>query len=253
MAQKLGLSNNQLKMIAMLTMLCDHVALTFFPSSLLLRILGRISFPIFAYMIAEGCRYTKCRWKHFAMLFGLGAICQVVFLVAMNSWYMGILLTFSLSILTIYAIDYYLSDRTNRRLGMMIAALCGVVLVSVLLPGLLFEYGFTFDYGPFGVFFAGGNLLCAPQMAQDACYACRTHRVGDCVGWRAMVCAPGTPVPSALQRGARTDADEISVLHFLSHPSCAHLSHLLAYFVKECYVKLHFYPRKFAVPNSSAR
>ena len=152
MAQKLGLSNNQLKMIAMLTMLCDHVALTFFPSSLLLRILGRISFPIFAYMIAEGCRYTKCRWKHFAMLFGLGAICQVVFLVAMNSWYMGILLTFSLSILTIYAIDSYLKDRTNRRLGVMIAALCGVVLVSVLLPGLLFEYGFTFDYGPFGVF-----------------------------------------------------------------------------------------------------
>ena len=152
MSKRWGLTNNQLKIIAMLTMLCDHVAIAFFPENLPLRILGRISFPIFAYMIAEGCRYTKCRWKHLAMPAGLGILCQLVFLFATNSWYMGILLTFSLSILTIYAIDYYINDRRKGTFAVMLTAVTAVVLVSVVLPALLYEYGFTFDYGPFGVF-----------------------------------------------------------------------------------------------------
>ena len=51
---KLGLTNNQLKIIAMVSMLLDHMGLLFFPDEQIFRILGRIAFPIFAYMIAEG-------------------------------------------------------------------------------------------------------------------------------------------------------------------------------------------------------
>ena len=56
-----GLTGNQLKLIALFAMTCDHVGLQLLPNVLILRILGRLALPIFAYMIAEGCRYTRNR------------------------------------------------------------------------------------------------------------------------------------------------------------------------------------------------
>ena len=53
-----GLTGNQLKLIALITMTIDHVGMMLLPQLRILRAIGRIAFPIFAYMIAEGCRYT---------------------------------------------------------------------------------------------------------------------------------------------------------------------------------------------------
>ena len=54
-----GLSGNQLKLIALITMTVDHMGLILFDQFILLRIVGRLAFPIFAWMIAEGCRHTR--------------------------------------------------------------------------------------------------------------------------------------------------------------------------------------------------
>ena len=51
--KKFGLTNNQLKIIAMLSMLADHIGVQLFPDLQILRIIGRLALPIFAYMIAE--------------------------------------------------------------------------------------------------------------------------------------------------------------------------------------------------------
>ena len=59
-----GLSGNSLKIIAAFAMLIDHVGIMFFPTVAIYRIIGRISFPIFAFMIAEGCRYTRNKLKY---------------------------------------------------------------------------------------------------------------------------------------------------------------------------------------------
>ena len=83
----------------MLSMLIDHIGVAMFPNVMILRIIGRLAFPIFAYMIAEGCFYTKNKARYFFMIFGLGMICQLVFLFFMGSLYQGILMTFSLSII----------------------------------------------------------------------------------------------------------------------------------------------------------
>ena len=104
--KKIGLTNNQLKIIAMISMLIDHIGVQIFPHVLIFRIIGRLAFPIFAYMIAEGCFYTKNKARYLLMVFGLGFICQLVFYFFMNSLYQGILMTFTLSIICIYAIDY---------------------------------------------------------------------------------------------------------------------------------------------------
>jgi len=66
-----GLTNNQLKIIAMLAMLIDHVGMIIFPGIMALRYIGRIALPIFAYMIAEGCHYTRDRKSTFCPYFRL--------------------------------------------------------------------------------------------------------------------------------------------------------------------------------------
>ncbi len=86
-------------------MLIDHIGYIFFPEIDLLRIIGRISFPIFAFMIAEGCEYTKNKLRYFLTIFLLGAFCQLVYFIVDRSMYLGILITFSLSIVAIYALQ----------------------------------------------------------------------------------------------------------------------------------------------------
>ncbi|MEZ4103367.1 MAG: TraX family protein [Candidatus Paceibacterota bacterium] len=48
-----------LKIIAVVTMAIDHVGFLFFPEEVIFRIIGRISFPLFAFLIAEGFQKTK--------------------------------------------------------------------------------------------------------------------------------------------------------------------------------------------------
>ncbi len=50
-----------IKWIAFLTMLIDHIGALFFPSVILMRMIGRLSMPLYAYCIARG--YRSCQ-KH---------------------------------------------------------------------------------------------------------------------------------------------------------------------------------------------
>lgn len=56
--EKRGLSQEGLKMIACITMLIDHVGAAI-TGNLWLRIVGRIAFPIFCFLIAEGAFHTR--------------------------------------------------------------------------------------------------------------------------------------------------------------------------------------------------
>ena len=96
------LTGNQLKIIAALLMLVDHIGVMLYPKIIVLRIIGRLSFPIFAFLIAEGCVYTKKKRDYFLRTFLLGILCQIVFYMAEGSTDFGILITFSISILFIF-------------------------------------------------------------------------------------------------------------------------------------------------------
>jgi hypothetical protein len=95
---KRGLSGNALKLIALLTMTVDHIGYILFPSVLWLRIVGRLAFPIYAFLIAEGCRHTKRLGNYFITMAGFALFCQVVSFLATGSLYQCILVTFTLSI-----------------------------------------------------------------------------------------------------------------------------------------------------------
>ena len=101
------MTGNQLKILAMIAMTCDHVGLQLLPGVPVLRLIGRLALPVYAFLIAEGCRYTRDIGKYLLRLAGMGALCQLVYFFAMGSLYQCILVTFSLAILTVYSLQIW--------------------------------------------------------------------------------------------------------------------------------------------------
>ena len=146
-----GLTGNQLKIIALITMTIDHVGMMLLPQVRILRAIGRIAFPIFAYMIAEGCQHTHNRKKYLLSMIFMATLCQVVYFFAMGSLSMCVLVTFSLSIGLIYLIDY---AHANARFGsaILFAASCALFFLCYLAHDVLFpRTDFGIEYGFFGV------------------------------------------------------------------------------------------------------
>lgn len=149
--KKFSLNSNQLKVIAMLAMAIDHIGLFWFNNFMPMRIIGRLAFPIFAYMIAEGCVYTKNKSKYLLRVFTLGALCQLVYFLADPSMYLGVLITFSVSFVIIYALQWAQSNKNKS--AMLVPIFISVVIAGIcyLIPYLFPKLGFRFDYGFFGI------------------------------------------------------------------------------------------------------
>lgn len=69
--------DDTLKLIAIVTMLIDHIGYLLYPQYFFLRIIGRLSFPIFAYLIATGARRTHSPSRYAFRLLLFGLISQV--------------------------------------------------------------------------------------------------------------------------------------------------------------------------------
>lgn len=158
-----GLNNNQLKVIAMISMLLDHAGRELFPEIELLPIIGRLAFPIFSYMIAEGCRYTKNRKKYILIIGLLAAGCQTVFYITTKSLYMNVLVTFTLSIALIFLADNFIRKRTLTAFIPAAFIFAVSVFLCLFLPDILSHTDFHIDYGltgmllPAAVYFAPGK------------------------------------------------------------------------------------------------
>lgn len=149
------LNGNHLKLIAALTMLLDHAGILLFPRVALFRILGRLAYPVFAFMIAEGCRYTHNKLRYFLMVFGLGAGCQIVYYFFSGDTYLNILLTFSLSILLIYLLQAsYQAATWQKEMLWSILFAAGFLGVYGLNRILTIDYGFWGSMVPVFVCFA---------------------------------------------------------------------------------------------------
>lgn len=143
------LSGNALKLLAMVFMTVDHIGYILFPRVLWLRIVGRLAMPIFAYMIAEGCRHTKNRRKYLLTMVFFAAVCQVIYLVVMGSVYQCIFVTFSISIGSIYLLD---NAREKRNVSSVLLLILDLLLTALLCFGApRWIPGFDIDYGFFGV------------------------------------------------------------------------------------------------------
>ena len=73
------LNGFHLKLIAVCTMFIDHMGDTLFPGVMWLRCIGRVAFPIFCFLIAEGCVHTHDRKKYALRLFVFAVLSEIPF------------------------------------------------------------------------------------------------------------------------------------------------------------------------------
>lgn len=148
---KKGLNANTLKLIALVSMTVDHMGLILFPGVQLFRIIGRLAFPIFAYMIAEGCSHTKSIARYHGTLALVGLGCQVVYSIAMQSLYLQILVTFTISVGLIRLVKRLQQKKSLWRWLLLIGGVLGALFVSEILPLLLPGTDLAVDYGFCGI------------------------------------------------------------------------------------------------------
>lgn len=139
-------------------MLIDHAGVILFDNSVICRTVGRLAFPIFAYMLAEGCYYTKNKLRHFLEVFILGVGCQTVYFVAEGDWYLGILLTFSLAIPGVYLV--YAARESKLCSVLSVAYILFIYLMCEVVPAHFPTLQLSFDYGFVGAVIP--MLLAAP-------------------------------------------------------------------------------------------
>ena len=136
---KVGIDAFTLKMIAAVTMLIDHTGYIFFPQYVFLRIIGRIAFPIFAFLIVEGFMHTRNVKKYIYRMIAFALITEIPFDFAfygtVNWGHQNVLITFTLALLALYIDRQY-----SRKVG--IAAAFGLALLAEFIGS---------DYGMFGV------------------------------------------------------------------------------------------------------
>lgn len=149
-AETRGLTGNQLKLIALGAMTCDHIGalLVDFPP---LRIIGRLAFPIFAYMIAEGCAHTGDRGRYLRHMGALALAVQLVYFFAGGSLAQCVLVTFTLSIALIGLLDRATEKRTAADRACALLGIWGAYFLCEVLPGLLPGTNYSIEYSFWGV------------------------------------------------------------------------------------------------------
>jgi len=122
-----------LKWIAILTMTVDHVGVVLYPEHEFLRWIGRLAFPLFAYLLILGMESTRNIRNYFIRLFVFALISQVPFSLAVNREpfeSLNIFFTLSSGLLFIYFL----------KRGSLLAL--APLFVSLILP---------FDYSVYGL------------------------------------------------------------------------------------------------------
>lgn len=132
---KISLDAFWLKVIALISMTIDHIGYFLFPDLIILRIIGRLAFVIFAYFCANAYIYTSNRLKYGLTLLVLGLIMDVI--VYTSGFYVtsNIFITLGLGFFLIYGYDknqYWL-----------------IALILILLAFIKVDYGY---YGVLVIF-----------------------------------------------------------------------------------------------------
>jgi hypothetical protein len=94
----LQLNNFHVKLLAAIFMVIDHVGVVFFPDVLAFRMVGRLSFPLFAWLLAQGEQHTRNVERYLFRLLVIGIISQPLYVLALQGKFLNILFTLMLGV-----------------------------------------------------------------------------------------------------------------------------------------------------------
>lgn len=142
-----------LKVIALISMVCDHVSYILLGRLSFFNYIGRISFPIFAFQISEGYIHTNNLKKYFLRLFVFALISQAPFMlfksVFSDNFSLNIFFTLLFGLFSIVIYDNLDKLKTKNKFFHYLYKSLGIfaTLILCIIADLL-----NTDYGAFGVF-----------------------------------------------------------------------------------------------------
>lgn len=114
-----------IKLLAICTMLTDHIGAIFFPEYVIFRLIGRLSFPLFAWLIANGAKHTRDIRKYFVRLLIFAAVSQIPYQLAFDINTLNLNVFFTLSF-GLGCIMFYSSQMSKSFKLIGITALCAL-------------------------------------------------------------------------------------------------------------------------------
>ena len=138
------LDGTTLKLIAMISMVFDHVGDNFFPDQVWMRVIGRIAMPIFAFCLAEGFAHTRSRSRYIRRMALFALISEIPFDLVTSGKILefsrqSIMFTFLWASLTLTAYEKILSGERSRKKTILSIGLLLVSLVLSLVFGMDYD------------------------------------------------------------------------------------------------------------------
>ena len=138
------LDGTSLKLIAMISMVFDHVGDMFFPGALWMRMIGRLAMPLFSFCIAEGYAHTKNKQRYLLRMGVFALVSEIPFDLAFEGrvglGHQNIMLSFFLAILALMLFDRIRGEGKEHAAGKTLLGILCVCAVAVLALVLRADY-----------------------------------------------------------------------------------------------------------------
>ena len=138
------LDGTSLKLIAMISMVFDHVGDMFFPGALWMRMIGRLAMPLFSFCIAEGYAHTKNKQRYLLRIGVFALVSEIPFDLAFEGrvglGHQNIMLSFFLAILALMVFDRIRGEGKEHAAGKTLLGILCVCAVAVLALVLRADY-----------------------------------------------------------------------------------------------------------------
>ena len=126
--RRIGITSFGLHVFAMAFMLLDHLWATILTSQEWMTNVGRLAFPIFAFMIVEGYFHTRNRKKYMGRMLAFACISEIPFNLItggrwINPFHQNVLWTFLIAMVCMLAIDKV--KASSRNILLKIIDICG--------------------------------------------------------------------------------------------------------------------------------
>lgn len=151
-----GLSGSTLKIIAVITMFIDHIGAVIFENpeitthimaqstelyqiwsrtDLVLRLIGRIAFPIFCFLLVEGFLHTHNVKKYAERLFVFSLASEIPFHLAIfgqfyKPGHMNVFFTLLIGLIVLIGLEHFEKENLTSRIGRVVCIFSGIFIAT---------------------------------------------------------------------------------------------------------------------------